>query len=83
VKQRARALFAELQQSICAALEKVDGSARFSEEPWEHVTGGGGLTRVLSGGAVFEIRLTRKGPPMEASTTQTDATVMPLVQRRD
>ncbi|MFK7987094.1 MAG: ATP-binding protein [Sandaracinaceae bacterium] len=35
------------------------------------------------GGATFEIVLTRTGPPMEATTTAADATVMPLVQRRD
>jgi coproporphyrinogen III oxidase len=43
-----------LQAEICAALERLDGSARFSEDGWERPGGGGGVTRVLEGGAVLE-----------------------------
>jgi coproporphyrinogen III oxidase len=42
-----------LQGSICRALEAEDGAGRFSEDAWSR-DGGGGTTRVLSEGAVFE-----------------------------
>lgn len=44
----------QLQDSICAALEKADGKGRFAEEKWEREGGGGGRTRVLQHGAVIE-----------------------------
>lgn len=44
----------DLQNRICAALEQEDGRARFQEDAWERPEGGGGKTRVISGGAVFE-----------------------------
>ena len=44
----------DLQNEICAALEKADGSALFREDVWERQEGGGGITRVISNGAVFE-----------------------------
>ncbi len=43
-----------LQESICHSLEAVDGLAEFQEDIWEHAQGGGGQTRVITGGAVFE-----------------------------
>jgi coproporphyrinogen III oxidase len=43
-----------LQDSVCAALESEDGSGRFSEDSWERPEGGGGRTRILAQGAVFE-----------------------------
>jgi coproporphyrinogen III oxidase len=43
-----------LQDTICAGLEGVDGSAAFREDKWERKEGGGGKTRVIEGGAVFE-----------------------------
>ena len=43
-----------LQGEICQALERVDGSGRFREDLWTRGGGGGGSTRVLEGGAVFE-----------------------------
>jgi coproporphyrinogen III oxidase len=43
-----------LQDEICAALEKVDGSARFREDAWTREGGGGGRSRVMDGGNVFE-----------------------------
>jgi coproporphyrinogen III oxidase len=42
-----------LQDSICAALENADGG-KFKEDAWSRPEGGGGLTRVLQGGKVFE-----------------------------
>ena len=44
----------ELQDRICSALEEMDGTARFKEDLWQRDAGGGGRTRVLSGGGVFE-----------------------------
>ncbi len=44
----------DLQDRICAALERVDGAARFREDRWTRDEGGGGRTRVLTGGEVFE-----------------------------
>jgi coproporphyrinogen III oxidase len=53
-RQRAATYFRELQDRICAALEALDGRARFREDPWQRSERGGGRTRVLSNGAVFE-----------------------------
>ncbi|CQJ53698.1 oxygen-dependent coproporphyrinogen oxidase [Yersinia rohdei] len=44
----------DLQDKICAALSKADGSAEFTEENWAREEGGGGRSRVLTNGAVFE-----------------------------
>jgi coproporphyrinogen III oxidase len=54
LKERARHFFAELQDEICAALERLDGAGRFSEDLWTREEGGGGRTRVMENGAVFE-----------------------------
>jgi coproporphyrinogen III oxidase len=43
-----------LQDRICAALEKVDGKAVFETDEWVREHGGGGRTRVMTGGQVFE-----------------------------
>jgi coproporphyrinogen III oxidase len=43
-----------LQDEICAALEAVDGQARFRSDRWERPGGGGGVTRVLADGEVLE-----------------------------
>lgn len=44
----------ELQSRICDELSVIDGSATFDTESWDRPEGGGGITRVLSEGAVFE-----------------------------
>ncbi len=44
----------DLQDRICAALEQADGGARFAEDAWTRSEGGGGRSRVLKNGAVFE-----------------------------
>lgn len=59
LKQRASELFKSVQTHICSALEKADGSAVFRSDEWVRTDsqgseGGGGLTRILSEGAVFE-----------------------------
>jgi len=43
-----------LQDTICGALEQVDGVQRFEEESWSRDEGGGGRSRVMADGAVFE-----------------------------
>jgi coproporphyrinogen III oxidase len=43
-----------LQDRICAALEAEDGVARFAEDAWQRPGGGGGRSRVLAAGGVFE-----------------------------
>lgn len=43
-----------LQDSICDAISAADGQATFTEEVWQREAGGGGRTRVLTDGAVFE-----------------------------
>ena len=53
MRERCRAFLHELQDSICAALEVVDGGC-FREDTWERPGGGGGSSRVLSDGAVLE-----------------------------
>ena len=45
----------DLQHRICAGLEAEDGQATFEQDTWEREgDGGGGRTRVLTNGAVFE-----------------------------
>jgi coproporphyrinogen III oxidase len=44
----------DLQDRICAGIEAEDDRATFLEDNWEREAGGGGRTRVLSDGAVFE-----------------------------
>ena len=43
-----------LQDQICSAFETLDGQAKFQEDVWERPEGGGGRTRVIENGAVFE-----------------------------
>ena len=43
-----------LQDRICNALESADGGARFAEDAWQRAEGGGGRSRVLKQGRVFE-----------------------------
>ena len=44
----------ELQDSICSELSEEDGQADFLVDEWQRDQGGGGRSRVLSEGAVFE-----------------------------
>jgi coproporphyrinogen III oxidase len=46
--------FRKIQDEICRGLELEDGKAIFSEDAWSHANGGGGRTRVISRGNVFE-----------------------------
>ena len=51
---RAADFFRATQDAICAALEAADGGAAFREDAWQRPGGGGGRSRVLEGGSVFE-----------------------------
>jgi coproporphyrinogen III oxidase len=72
-----RGYFTGLQGRIVAALEALDG-ARFGSDAWERPEGGGGITRVLEGGKVFEragvafshVRGARLPPSASASRPQ-------------
>ncbi len=44
----------QLQDRICRGIEEADGEARFLIDDWQRDSGGGGRTRVLSDGGVFE-----------------------------
>ncbi|WP_115706973.1 oxygen-dependent coproporphyrinogen oxidase [Legionella sainthelensi] len=44
----------QLQNTICSRLENLDGQAQFMEDSWQRSAGGGGISRVLSQGLVFE-----------------------------
>lgn len=44
----------KLQNQITSALENIDGKAKFHEDEWQRKEGGGGKTRVIQNGSVFE-----------------------------
>ncbi|MDI9243764.1 oxygen-dependent coproporphyrinogen oxidase [Marinobacter sp. CHS3-4] len=43
-----------LQEQICERLAAVDGDAEFRTDSWDRPEGGGGISRVINDGAVFE-----------------------------
>lgn len=49
-----KAYLLELQDAICAALETEDGGSTFREDSWTREGGGGGRSRVMEEGVVFE-----------------------------
>ncbi|MCW2121106.1 oxygen-dependent coproporphyrinogen oxidase [Flavobacterium sp. 7A] len=54
MKNKFFAYIQNLQDQIVAGLEAVDGQAKFKEDLWERPEGGGGRTRVIENGKVFE-----------------------------
>ncbi|SNR25651.1 coproporphyrinogen oxidase [Maribacter sedimenticola] len=54
MKYKFYAYIQQLQDTITAKLEEVDGKATFQEDIWKRPEGGGGRTRVIENGAVFE-----------------------------
>ncbi len=54
LKDQFYAYIQTLQDQICAALEAEDGKATFQEDLWDRPGGGGGRTRVIENGDVFE-----------------------------
>jgi coproporphyrinogen III oxidase len=54
IHPRAADYFRTLQDRITSTLEEIDGTGRFREDLWERPGGGGGRSRVLVEGDVFE-----------------------------
>ncbi len=53
-KENIAEYFKTLQDNICQALEIADGKAKFREDNWQHHSGGGGRTRVITDGNIIE-----------------------------
>ncbi|WP_223672345.1 oxygen-dependent coproporphyrinogen oxidase [Proteus terrae] len=51
---RVKEFFLSLQDTICRSFENIDQKATFQQDNWERKEGGGGRTRVLTNGALFE-----------------------------
>ncbi|MAP81748.1 MAG: oxygen-dependent coproporphyrinogen oxidase [Aequorivita sp.] len=54
MKKQFVAYIRNLQNEITSALEEIDGKAKFVEDKWTRKEGGGGRTRVIENGNVFE-----------------------------
>ncbi|PSS11069.1 Oxygen-dependent coproporphyrinogen-III oxidase [Actinidia chinensis var. chinensis] len=54
VRARFEKMIREAQDHVCSAIEAVDGNGMFKEDVWSRPGGGGGMSRVLQDGAVFE-----------------------------
>ncbi|MFS4492878.1 oxygen-dependent coproporphyrinogen oxidase [Maribacter sp. 2308TA10-17] len=54
MKDKFYAYIQNLQDTITSKLEEVDGKAKFQEDIWKRPEGGGGRTRVIENGNVFE-----------------------------
>ncbi len=54
MKSQTQEFFSYLQDKICRAVEEADGGAQFREDNWRREGGGGGRTRVMEEGNVFE-----------------------------
>ena len=52
--EKVKAYLLDLQDQICKSLEQEDGETQFVEDAWDRKEGGGGRTRVLTYGKVFE-----------------------------
>ncbi len=53
-KEHIAATYQAIQDEISKSMEQLDGKATFEEEVWEREGGGGGRTRIIQQGAVFE-----------------------------
>ncbi|MEH2374513.1 oxygen-dependent coproporphyrinogen oxidase [Nostoc sp.] len=51
---RVRQFMQQLQDEISQRLENLDGVSKFIEDSWERPEGGGGRSRILRDGAIFE-----------------------------
>ncbi|MBK0402930.1 oxygen-dependent coproporphyrinogen oxidase [Adhaeribacter sp. BT258] len=54
MREQVEKFMRRFQDDLCQALETCDGKATFQEDLWQHHTGGGGRTRVIQKGNVFE-----------------------------
>ena len=53
-REKTKNLLLKLQDNICKGIENTDGKAKFTEESWLREEGGGGRSRVLRNGSIFE-----------------------------
>jgi coproporphyrinogen III oxidase len=53
-RRRAADYFRDVQDRLVAALEELDGGGTFREDSWQRPGGGGGRTRIIAEGKVFE-----------------------------
>jgi coproporphyrinogen III oxidase len=54
IKTKFEQLITNLQNAICREVELLDGKEKFKEDAWTRDGGGGGFTRVLANGNIFE-----------------------------
>jgi len=54
MKEKFYSYIQNLQDTICNKLEAIDTKAKFKQDLWDREQGGGGRTRVIESGAVFE-----------------------------
>ncbi len=54
MKEKFQDYIKKLQDTICKTLENIDGKVKFQEDLWDRPEGGGGRTRVIENGNVFE-----------------------------
>lgn len=54
MKEKFYSYIQQLQDTICNKLEEIDQKAKFQEDLWQREGGGGGRTRVIENGNVFE-----------------------------
>jgi len=54
MKEQFVAYIKDLQNTITSKIEAIDGGATFKQDFWERPQGGGGRTRIIENGTVFE-----------------------------
>ncbi|GAB4849914.1 Chloroperoxidase 1 [Ancistrocladus abbreviatus] len=54
VRARFERMIRKAQDSVCEAIEAADGDGKFKEDVWSRPGGGGGISRVLQDGGVWE-----------------------------
>ncbi|CAL8471338.1 g10880 [Coccomyxa elongata] len=54
IRGRFERIIRDAQTKICAAVEEEDGEGKFREDAWARPGGGGGVSRVMQGGKVWE-----------------------------
>lgn len=54
IRRKFEEICRQAQEKICRELELLDGEGKFLTESWIRENGGGGITKVMSGGKVFE-----------------------------
>ena len=52
--QAVRDFLTSFHDKLCSQLEALDGTALFKDDHWERAEGGGGNTRTMTGGSLFE-----------------------------